>query len=434
MAKTKPKQPKNLKGLRWKNGKTNAWVQAFKRQVFQFGPAWCSHALAVAHRDAWVDKCRAWVNGGCVGERPKTTRMPPKVEDNPDDPRSHYTVGDMVDQFIVWATRQSEKPKSDKGISKAMLQDWKSDGCYLIERFFGRSRKLTDIGTTDFDEFRYSPHITCLKDGVTPAAPVTVANRISRVTTVLKWTGDVKQDNRLRTLPFATGREFLPGNPDSKDDKERWSPDMFVQQLQAADVKWKAILLLALNCAFQNVDIYDFPIDKIHVDRKLPVHNHPREKTKTTSGKFRACILWPRTVVALKAYLAIRPEPASPKDAEFLFLNDSGKTYTKKTFGEEFNGRVREGVRSESVRLEGAPVFQQLRHSFVSVAFTGRERGDFACLYIQGKRIGKSIEPYLKKIDADAVKDPDNTLLHFDVEPIQEAVDKVEAYYFGEGK
>lgn len=229
-----------------------------KYDRFQFGPANCTRPVAVAHYEAWIEKVRAYAAADGVGPRPRTTEMP--VDDaaaaarQAMDPRSENTVGDMVDQFMEWAEAQALKPKSQKGVSPAMVANWKNDGCKRIVAYFGRAKKLTDIGTVDFDAFRYSDPITKKRDG-SPASDVTVVNRIERCLKVFDWAGNVKRDDRLRTIPFGTGLEFVPAREESSEDRPVWEVDVYARQLEVADVKWTAILLFALNCGFQNVDI-----------------------------------------------------------------------------------------------------------------------------------------------------------------------------------
>ena len=369
----------------------------------------------MAHYEAWIKDVQAYAAADGVGPRP--TEMPvdgaAAAARQAMDPRSENTVGDMVDRFMVWAEAQSEKRTEDGGVSPAMVSNWKNDGCKKIVAFFGRAKKLTDIKTTDFDTFRYSAPITKCMDGVTPAAEVTVANRIDRCLKVLNWAGNVKLDDRLRTIPFSTGLEFNVIKGEPLEDRPTWSVEQYNAQLGAADVKWVAMLLLALNSSFQNADIYRFPIDEIHPDRELPVHTYPRVKGKSKTGKKRACILWKRTAEAIQAYLRVRPKPASTDDAKFLFLQDDGTAYTQKSFGIEFNG---------TVKIEGAPNFRHLRHSFASHASDGYDGAETAIKYIQGKSLGKHIAVYKS-----ANK---QTLLHFPAKPIQECVDRVEKFYF----
>lgn len=97
------------------------------------------------------------------------------------------------------------------------------------------------------------------------------------------------------------------------------SREHFEKLFAAADERWRAILLLALNCAFYPVDVRTVP--KSAIDLKAGTLVFERAKTRTA----RVAALWPRTVAALRAY-----QRAEPHDSEAVFITQYGGAYTEK--------------------------------------------------------------------------------------------------------
>jgi integrase len=93
----------------------------------------------------------------------------------------------------------------------------------------------------------------------------------------------------------------------------------FEKLFAAADERWRAILLLALNCAFYPVDVRTVPKSAIDLEAGTLVFE--RAKTKTA----RVAVLWSRTIDALRAY-----QRAEPHDSESVFITQYGSAYTEK--------------------------------------------------------------------------------------------------------
>jgi integrase len=115
-----------------------------------------------------------------------------------------------------------------------------------------------------------------------------------------------------------TGSNFeKPKAKTIRQDRKQGGAKLFERSellaiLDVVDVQMRAMILLALNGGLGNSDLaglresniqgewLDFPRIKTAIDRRIP--------------------LWPETITALKAALAIRRPPADPADRDLVFL------------------------------------------------------------------------------------------------------------------
>lgn len=82
--------------------------------------------------------------------------------------------------------------------------------------------------------------------------------------------------------------------------------------LNVADVKWRAVILLALNCGYYAKDIHDLKKNMIKKKNELDYIIFPREKNK----HMRINVLWKETKQALDQYMEEKPN-----DLEYVFLS-----------------------------------------------------------------------------------------------------------------
>jgi integrase len=154
------------------------------------------------------------------------------------------------------------------------------------------------------------------------------------------------------------------------------------QLLAAADVRMRALILCGINAAYGNGDLSSLPMGTVDLEGGWISFARPK------TGVARKCKLWAETVAAIRAYLAERPEPIDPADADLLFLsprrsrlsrvslltNGDGETtaspvdYTTKAF--------RRLLRDTGLERPGLS-FYSLRHSFRTVA---DESGDLPAI------------------------------------------------------
>lgn len=94
------------------------------------------------------------------------------------------------------------------------------------------------------------------------------------------------------------------------------SREHFHRLLDQADIKWRAMLLLGLNCGYYAKDIHDLKKHMIHNRNGLDYIVFPREKTK----HMRVNVLWQITKEALDVYMK-----QYPNDLEYVFTTANGK-------------------------------------------------------------------------------------------------------------
>ncbi len=83
------------------------------------------------------------------------------------------------------------------------------------------------------------------------------------------------------------------------------------------------MVFLGINCGFGNNDCATLTF--ANLDLKGGWHSHPRPKT----GVPRRCPLWNETVMAIRDWLKVRPNPADPSHSDLVFLTCNGLPYVR---------------------------------------------------------------------------------------------------------
>lgn len=121
-------------------------------------------------------------------------------------------------------------------------------------------------------------------------SPKSVLNKITKVRTILRYASEKGHEDctrvlrMVRAIDLPSARKVAP-KPMSRGD--------FHTLLDAADAKWRAILLTAMNCCFYAADIRLMP--KSVIDHETGEVVYPRPKTNVA----RVAMLWQRTRDAL---------------------------------------------------------------------------------------------------------------------------------------
>jgi integrase len=175
------------------------------------------------------------------------------------------------------------------------------------------------------------------------------------------------------------------------------------------DLPLRAMILLGVNCGFGNGDCASMTEAGLNLESGWL--DFPRPKT----GIARRCPLWPETVAAIKAALAVRPKPANYSDFGRVFLTGRGSAFiviTEKLGmeGEEGNQKmiaksnrkdligIQFGklVKALGFRREGVG-FYSLRHVFETIG--GESKDQVAVDLIMGHTDPTMAGHYRERVD-----------------------------------
>jgi len=281
-----------------------------------------------------------------------------------DDGRGEPTVADMINQFL-----ESKRQLMLAGeLSALTWRDYYETGVRM-SKAFKRSRRLSELTPAIFDRYK--------ADLAKTRSPGAVGNEVNRVRVICNWAfeqGPIEKPIRFGPA-FKRPSKRVMRLERAKRGSRMFEAAELKQLLEKASVPMKAMILLGVNCGLGNTDIAD--LQERHLDLKRGWLDYPRPKT----GIGRRCKLWPETFEAIRAAMAMRPEPMSAADADCIFLTDRGARYVVT--------RPREGksaVRTDSVRWEfnellaatnlkqAGLCFYGLRHCFETIGGESRDQ------------------------------------------------------------
>jgi integrase len=134
----------------------------------------------------------------------------------------------------------------------------------------------------------------------------------------------------------------------------------------------RAAIMLGINAGLGNTDVAELPLSVLDLDGGWL--DYARGKT----GAERRAWLWPETVAAVRAYLAVRAKPHRPEFGKLAFLTTAGRPYVVRRKGRRQQDKIGERygrlLRSLGQR-QGGRNFYTLRRCFRTYAAeTGQER------------------------------------------------------------
>ena len=230
-----------------------------------------------------------------------TGRTPPAADSD------GLTVGELCNRFLnakLDSLRAGE-------ITRKTFADYNLSTDRIVEAF-GSHRSVEGLTPEDFAEFRAALAQT--------RGPTALGNEIQRGRTVFKFAFD----NRLVIRPVHFGTSFdKPSAKSVRKARAAKGPQMFsAEELRritgAADQPLKAMILLAINCAYGAADIASLPQTALNLaDGWI---DFARAKTAIP----RRCALWPQTVEAVRQALESRPLPRDPADSDLVFVTPRG--------------------------------------------------------------------------------------------------------------
>ncbi len=238
------------------------------------------------------------------------------------------------------------------------------DTCEAVVKAFKKNRTVTDLVPDDFRNLR--------KKLAKNRGPVSLRNEMQRVRSLFKFAFD----EGLILAPVRFGQSFKKPKLDAvRREREKHRETHGDRMFEAKEIRrilaeckqpLKAMVLLAVNCAFGQSDLSALPLRAVKLDSGWC--DFARVKTAVR----RRIPLWPETIAAIREWLPERPKAKNPADAGLLFLTVRGARWVKvneKTgapkdaIGQEFN-KVLNKLSLKRSRLG----FYGLRHGFETIA------------------------------------------------------------------
>ncbi len=190
-------------------------------------------------------------------------------------------------------------------LSQRTFADYKRIATTVLEEF-GPNRVVTELQPDDFERLRKSFTKNC--------GPVRVGNNVKNARVLFNYAEDLLQAKiRYGKMFKGPSKKVLRQHRATKPVR-MFDADQMRTLVEKASQPLKAMILLAMNCAFGNSDIAQLTTGVI--DFRKGWVAFPRPKT----GVARRCLLWPETIAAVQEALPQRPKHRDYEDADLVFL------------------------------------------------------------------------------------------------------------------
>jgi integrase len=288
----------------------------------------------VAAETKWLRDCEALINGR-----------------DPDESRSGDTVGWLVNAFMDFKEDQVNRKDLTKNCYKDYLRCSK-----VVADFFGRGRSLESLRPGDFDRYRSSFPATW--------SPVMTNHHLRHVRAIFKWAND--RELTERPIKYQSGLELASKDKIRKHlagkEQKLFSAQEIHALLASATVPMKAAIMLGINCAYGLADCGQ--LEQSMIDLKKSWLGQHRNKT----GIPREAWLWPETVQAIRAAIAVRPATTIERLDAYVFL-----TSHRRPWFEDGANSSPASIAFRKVKIAAncdrkGIGFYSLRHTFQTVA------------------------------------------------------------------
>ena len=273
-------------------------------------------------------------------------------------------------------------PLSDIGSAylnrpEAMSYQYKHDTTRYWNEFVGlvgEKATVADVSAEDVRRYRDKIHAD-RRSG--DRAVHYVRSRFTAIRTVLNYAYDLNLDaERIGHLRQLCRMLKAPAVEDL--DPDPIGVDEYHALLNGASKMMKAVLLLALNCAFYPGEVAVVPKKAINETKKTFVDKRPKTKV------YRVAVLWGRTLRAVRAHMK-----ESPSNSPALFLNRTKRPCTARNIADAFRSLRKQ------VGLPDTVLFEQIRDGAVTAAIDGGADALQAKI-LAGHKVGIS-DAYLKR-------------------------------------
>lgn len=336
------KPPKPYPGFPLTANGNGSWSKKINGRVFYFGP-W--HDWQGALNRYLEEKDDRY-----AGRKPRSRSQ-----------EGGLTVKDLCNRFLTSKTRKLERGE----LKQRSWNDY-HEICQAILTHFRAERLVSDLDAEDFGQ--YGAKLASKGRG-----PVTINNLIIRSIAVFNFA----EKQKLIESKIHFGEDFKRiSKATLRRERERLrlvrGPKMLAASeiqamLKATRVNLRAMILLGINCAFNNADCGTVPLKALDLNGGWI--NFARNKT----GILRRCPLWPETIKALQEAIAERPEPKDAANAGLVFITSAGERWHRDSKMNTLTGEIARLLIKLGIKRKGVG-FGALRHSFQTI---GEECGDF---------------------------------------------------------
>lgn len=225
------------------------------------------------------------------------------------------SVGYLVDACL--AAKQRDVDSGD--LTRKTYHGYKSTWS-RVARILGKNKPVEELVPDDFAKLRanYSDK------PVEERSPAGMVSFIRKVRVLFSW-----GENNHQLRPTFYGDSFRPPRKKHvrdhrrKNGKKQFTAKEIHALLGVASVPMRAAILMGVNCAYGNNDIATVPISAFDLESDIKTVEFARPKTSI----YRLSVLWPETVAALQAWLAVRPKAKKPEHEELMFITTHGNPW-----------------------------------------------------------------------------------------------------------
>jgi integrase len=337
------------------------WAKKIRGKLHYFGP-WDDPQGALAKYNEQKEALHA-------GKKPRETAA------------GAATIKDVVNSYL-----NARKASMDAGeLSPLTFRKYKVATDEMISHF-GRSRLASDADPADFAALR---NRMAAKWG-----PLRLSDMVQNIRSVFKHAFEAG----LLAMPVRFGPDFKkPSKKSIRLHRAHQGPKLFTAgeiraMIAAAPLQLKAMILLGINCGFGNSDCGNLPLTAVDLDGAMI--DYPRPKT----GIARRCPLWPETVEAIRAVLAVRKQPKDKGNDGLVFINKNREAWAKVTGDDPVWRETAVLLKKLGINGRHRLGFYALRHVFRTVADETRDQP--ACDFIMGHEV-----PHMSSIYRETISD-----------------------------
>lgn len=294
-----------------------------------------------------------------------------KVASDPDGKKSLNKWLDMRDDVLAGRTPAKKdaprlsrlcnewltlkKNRLDSGeLTQRSFDEYKATTDFVIDKL-GSQRAADNIGPADFAKLRTA---LAKRYGVNG-----LAKRIGQIRSLFKfgWDAGILERPAKFGPGFAKPSAKVMRQHRLEKGAQDFTADEVRELLRHARPNLRAMILLGVQAGLGNTDVAELRLSD--VDLEAGWIDYPRAKTAT----HRRIPLWPETVEAIKAALAVRPEVES----EYLFISARGNDYNdKRRNGYRIAGDFVQAAKAAGIDGKG---FYCLRRTFQTQGESARD-------------------------------------------------------------